>query len=74
MAESPDRAAKSAAANAPAPTISELKEQIMANAKSTDFTKPIADALSDAQGKAFHNSRFTNARLTNQYRVVLFTT
>jgi phasin family protein len=52
MAESPDRAAQSAEAKAPAPTIAELKEKIMATAKSTDFTKPIADALSDAQGKA----------------------
>ena len=39
-------------AGAPAPTISELKEQIMANAKTTDFSKPFADAVSEFQSKA----------------------
>jgi len=44
--------AKAAPVNAPVPTLSELKDQIMATAKTTDFTKPITDAISDAQAKA----------------------
>lgn len=33
-------------------TISELKDKIMATAKTTDFTKPFTDAIGDAQSKA----------------------
>ena len=40
------------AASAPRFTVSELKEKIMATAKTTDFTKPFADAVGDAQNKA----------------------
>ncbi len=40
-----------AKAQAPVPTITELKEKIMATAKTTDFTKPFADAIGDAQSK-----------------------
>jgi phasin family protein len=43
---------KAAAASAPRFTLIELKEKIMANAKTTDFAKPFADAVSDAQSKA----------------------
>ena len=43
---------KAIAANAPRFTVSELKEKIMATAKTADFTKPFADAISDAQSKA----------------------
>jgi phasin family protein len=39
-------------AKAPAPTISELKEKIMANAKTTDFSKPFTEAVSEFQSKA----------------------
>jgi len=51
------RVAKAAAAPAPVKTdepkltVSELKEKIMATAKTTDFTKPMADALGDIQAK-----------------------
>ena len=37
---------------APAPTLTELKEKIMANAKTADFSKPFADAVSEFQSKA----------------------
>jgi phasin family protein len=43
---------KASAANAPRVTVTELKEKIMATAKTTDFTKPFADAIGDAQSKA----------------------
>ena len=43
---------KASAANAPRFTITELKEKIMATAKTTDFTKPITDAVSELQSKA----------------------
>jgi phasin family protein len=52
------RVAKAAAAPAPVKTIeptltvSELKEKIMATAKTTDFTKPMADALGEIQNSA----------------------
>jgi phasin family protein len=52
------RVAKAAAAPAPVKTVqprhtvSELKEKIMATAKTTDFTKPIADAVSEFQTRA----------------------
>ncbi|MGZ3246251.1 MAG: phasin family protein [Croceibacterium sp.] len=43
---------KAIAASSPRFTVTELKEKIMATAKTTDFTKPIAEAISDAQSKA----------------------
>ena len=43
---------KAVAASAPRFTITELKEKIMATAKTTDFTKPITDAVSELQSKA----------------------
>jgi phasin family protein len=43
---------KAVAASAARFTVTELKEKIMATAKTTDFTKPFADAISDAQSKA----------------------
>jgi hypothetical protein len=52
------RVAKAAAAPAvvettePQLTVAELKEKIMATAKTTDFTKPIVDAFGDYQSKA----------------------
>ena len=36
----------------PTPTIVQLKEKIMATAKTNDFTKPFADAMGDMQAKA----------------------
>ena len=51
------RVAKAAAAAAPAkatepkPTVTELKEKIMATAETTDFTKPIADAVGEFQAR-----------------------
>lgn len=44
--------AKRPATSAPHSTLTELKEQIMATARTTDFAKPFADAVSDAQSKA----------------------
>jgi len=44
--------AKAAPVTDPVPTLSELKDKIMATAKTTDFTKPIADAFGEAQSKA----------------------
>jgi len=46
-------APKAAAARAKAttPTIAELKDNIMATAKTTDFTKPFTDAIGDVQSK-----------------------
>jgi phasin family protein len=44
--------ARPAPADTPAPTMTELKEQIMASAKTADFTKPFVDAMSDLQDKA----------------------
>jgi phasin family protein len=44
--------AKLVPADAPAPTLTELKEKIMATAKTTDFTKPFAEAASEFQSKA----------------------
>jgi phasin family protein len=45
--------AQPAKANAPVPTITELKEKIMATAKTTtDFAKPFTEAVSDFQSKA----------------------
>ena len=52
------RVARAAAApavvktNEPKLTVSELKEKIMATAKTTDFTKPMADAVSEFQTRA----------------------
>jgi phasin family protein len=46
------RKAKPAAINAPVPTLTELKEKIMATAKTTDFSKPFTDAVSEFQSKA----------------------
>ena len=43
---------KAVAASAPRFTITELKEKIMATAKTTDFTKPFADAIGEVQSKA----------------------
>lgn len=43
---------KAIATNAPRFTVTELKEKIMATAKTTDFTKPFADAIGEAQSKA----------------------
>jgi phasin family protein len=39
-------------ASKPKPTITQLKEKIMASAKTTDFTKPFTDAASEMQSKA----------------------
>lgn len=39
-------------ATVPKLSVSELKEKIMATAKTTDFTKPMADAVSEFQNKA----------------------
>jgi phasin family protein len=36
----------------PKPTITELKEKIMATAKTNDFTKPVADAIGEIQTRA----------------------
>lgn len=36
----------------PKPTLTELKEKIMATAKTPDFTKPVADAIGEFQTKA----------------------
>jgi phasin family protein len=36
----------------PKPTITELKEKIMATAKTPDFTKPVTDAVAEIQSKA----------------------
>jgi hypothetical protein len=36
----------------PRPTITELKEKIMATAKTNDFTKPVADAIGEIQTRA----------------------
>jgi phasin family protein len=44
--------AKAAPADVPVPTLTELKEKIMANAKTTDFAKPFTDAVSEFQSKA----------------------
>lgn len=41
-----------AAGTAPKPTITELKEKIMAAAKTTDFTKPVTEAMSEIQTRA----------------------
>ncbi|MBO9519603.1 MAG: phasin family protein [Porphyrobacter sp.] len=52
------RVAKAAAAPAPVtilkpkPTVTELKEKIMATAKTPDFTKPFADAFGEIQTRA----------------------
>ena len=52
------RVAKAAAApvvaktSEPKPTVRELKEKIMATAKSTDFTQPIADVVGEFQARA----------------------
>jgi phasin family protein len=40
------------AASTPRFTVTELKEKIMATAKTPDFTKPFVDAMSEAQSKA----------------------
>ncbi len=42
----------SAAPAKPVPSITQLKEKIMATAKTPDFTKPFADAVGDMQTKA----------------------
>ena len=44
--------AKPASVNTPVLTIPELKEKIMATAKTTDFTQPFTDAASEVQSKA----------------------
>jgi phasin family protein len=46
------RKARQAAAQTPVPTLTELKEKIMANAKTADFSKPFTDAVSEFQSKA----------------------
>ena len=43
--------AKAASVIDPVPTLSELKDKIMASAKTTDFTKPFVDAVGDVQAK-----------------------
>lgn len=48
----PAHQAPTAAPAVPEPTISALKEKIMANAKTTDFTMPMGDALSEVQARA----------------------
>ncbi len=48
----PGNTIRPAPADTPIPTITELKDKIMATAKSTDFTKPFADAIGDAQTQA----------------------
>ena len=45
------RKASPAAPAAPEPSITELKEKIMATAKTTDFTKPMSDAISEVQAR-----------------------
>jgi phasin family protein len=44
--------AKAAPVTKPVPTVSELKDKIMATAKTTEFSKPFADAFGDVQTKA----------------------
>jgi phasin family protein len=44
--------AKAVPANVPVSTLTELKEKIMANAKTTDFSKPFTEAVSEFQSKA----------------------
>jgi phasin family protein len=45
------RKAQTAAPAAPEPTITELKEKIMATAKTTDFTMPMTEAMSEVQAR-----------------------
>jgi len=48
----PARKAKPVVPTTPIPTLTELKEKIMATAKTTDFSKPFTDAVSEFQSKA----------------------
>jgi len=56
IAETPAEAAQEAAVpiaiTPPLPTITELKEKIMATAKTADFTKPVTEAIGEFQSKA----------------------
>jgi phasin family protein len=56
IAETPAEALQDAAApiaiTPPKPTITELKEKIMATAKTADFTKPVTEAIGEFQNKA----------------------
>lgn len=45
------RKAQTAAPATPEPTITELKEKIMATAKTPDFTKPMTDTMSEVQAR-----------------------
>jgi hypothetical protein len=51
VAEAPEPAAP-AEVLPPVPTITELKEKIMATAKTADFTKPVTDVVTEFQTKA----------------------
>lgn len=52
VAEAPQDAPAPIAITPTRPTITELKEKIMATAKTPDFTKPVADAIGEFQTKA----------------------
>jgi len=51
-AEASEEAAVPIAITPPLPTITELKEKIMATAKTADFTKPVTEAIGEFQSKA----------------------
>ena len=51
-AEAPQEAPAPIAITPPKPTITELKEKIMATAKTPDFTKPVTEAIGEIQTKA----------------------
>jgi len=51
-AEAPPEAPAPTAITPPKPTITELKEKIMATAKTPDFTKPVTEAIGEFQTKA----------------------
>jgi len=52
VAEGAEEAPAPIAVSPPKPTITELKEKIMATAKTPDFTKPVAEAIGEFQTKA----------------------
>ena len=52
VAEVPEEAPAPIAVTPPKPTITELKEKIMATAKTPDFAKPVTDAVAEIQSKA----------------------
>lgn len=61
------RKAQTAAPAAPEPTITELKEKIMATAKTTDFTMPMTEAMSEVQARtkaAFEKSTELASEMT----------